>query len=190
MTNTIRRAFSAAAIAAIALAGSVVPAHAGTTPDCDPVAIDTGLDAASADAREAQKAFTTYAKTSVQALVKQIRTTESREAKAADRKADQLERKAAKLSGKQSKEARAAAKAARAVARAEAKEAAKVQRASDAQLRAIIKTERDRLKAEWDAAKDALQELEAEAEDCADAPVVEEPTGDDPVVDPAGQRLR
>lgn len=179
MNKTIRRAFAAGAITAIGFTGAIVPAHAdATAPACDLVAIGAAVEAASTEARVAQEAFTTHTKTSMQALVKQVKTTEVREARAAARKAGQLARKASKLAGtRAAKEARAAAKAARATARSEAREAAKIGRASVARLHAIIKADRDRLKAEWTAAKVALHKLQAQAEDCTEDADTEEPVG-------------
>ena len=184
MHNTIRRALTFGAITAIGLTGSVAPANADETPfDCDPTVVSTVLDAAKADVRVARKAYTIHTKTSVHARVKQLKVREAREAKVADNKADRLTVKVAKATNPQArKEARAAAKAARAVARAEAKEAAKVKRASFAELRAVIKTDRNELKAQWNAAKEAFQQAKAQAEAC-EAPV-DEPTTDGAPVDP------
>ena len=176
MTKIVRRALAAGAIAAIGFSGTVVPAHAVDAADCDPAALSTAIESATAQARTAQKAFTTHTSTSMQALVKQRHTVEVREARVAGKKANQLAKKAAKLAGtKAGKAARKAAKAARAVARAEAREAARVQRAGTAQLRAAIKADRDRLKAEWTAAKVALAQLKAQAKECSAEPEVEEP---------------
>jgi hypothetical protein len=178
MTKNVRRALAAGAITAIGFSGTVVPAHAVDAATCDPVTLSVAIESATAQARAAQKAFTTHTSTSMQALAGQLHTTEAREARAAARKANQLARKAAKLDGKAGKAARQAAKAARAVARAEAREAARLQRAGTAQLRAIIKTDRDRLKAEWTAAKVALARLKAQAEGC----VADESEADEPAV--------
>lgn len=169
MSIAIRRAFAASAITLFGITGVAAPAQADpSAPGCDPAAVTAALDQARADARTAQKAFTTHTKSSMQALVKQVKAEEKAEARAADTKADRLAAKAIK-----DKTLRDEAKAARKVARAEAKEAAKVERASRAELRAMVKVERKTLKEEWDVAKDALQALRAHAEACEEAPAEE-----------------
>jgi hypothetical protein len=89
---------------------------------------------------------------------------ELRQAKQAQRRAAHLSKKAARSS---SPEARAAAIAARAVARVEAKQAAKVRHATQAQLLAVVQAERTRLKSVWTAAKVELQNARAHAKECA-----------------------
>ena len=196
MKHMIRRAVVTGAITAIGAVGLASPASAEEVPlSCDAAVLTAALDAAKADARVAQQAFTSYNSTSMKALAKQVKAEEQREAKAADRKADLL---AGKADGVQDKAARqealVAAKAARTLARAEAKEAAQAMRASRAEMRSIIKVNRVQLKAEWTAAKVALEELEAYAEACAqtpvEEPVVEEPVVQEPVAEePAGDPI-
>ncbi len=171
MSHSIRRAVAAGALTAIALTGAVAPANAADpATDCDPAVVNAAVNTASADARAAQLAFTTHTSTSMKALAKQLKRTEVREAKAAARQARSLARVAARTSDKQARsEARAAAKAAHVAARAEAKEAARVRRANRATMLALIKADRVRLKAQWDAAKLVLQAARAHADECAAA---------------------
>jgi hypothetical protein len=191
VSYTIRRAFAVAAVTTIGAVGLAAPASADQGElDCDP-AVVAALDAARADADAAKKSYTSHTKTSMQALVKQVKAEEKAEAKAADKKADRLEEDADRAKGKDGKEAREAAKAARKLARAEAKEAARIQRATAADLRKAVKAERKVLKAAWDAAKAELETLEAQAATCGDEVVVEEPadeelTNEETTADPIG----
>ena len=183
----LRRVLAVGTITAIGAVGFAVPASADDTPlSCDAAVLTAALDAAQADVRAAQEAFTLHRSTPVMALARQVRAEELGEARAADRKADRLAEDADGPLGKAARlEAIAAAKAARAVARAEAKEAAIVRRASLADMRQIIKVDRAKLKAEWRAAKLTLEEVTAYAEACAEVDVepivVEEPVVEEPV---------
>ena len=186
MTHAIRRAFAVGAITAIGAVGFAAPANAEEVPlSCDAVVLTAALEAAELEVRAARRAFTTHTSTSMKVLAKQARAEENREARVADRKADRLAEKADGAEGRAARrEAIAAAKAARETARTEAREAARMERASRAEMRATIKLDRKQLKAEWTAAKVALEELEVYAQACAeiplDEPVVSEPV--DPIV--------
>lgn len=182
MIHTIRRGVTVAAVTVAIGAGAfAAPASAHHSEDlgCDPAVVTAAIDAATADARAAQKAYTSHTKTSMQSLAKKLKSHEKAEATSADKKADRLAAKAAKLEGEARKEAREAAKAAREVARAEAKESARIQRASAAELRKAVKAERKVLKAEWDVAKAALAELKEHADQCAE-PETETPETETP----------
>jgi ribosomal protein L19E len=184
VNHIIRRAFAAAAVTATGAVGLAAPAYAHHSDlGCESAVVTAALDSAKADVRAAQTSFTAHTKTSVHALVKQVKAQEKAEAEAADKKADRLAAKADKVTGKEGKEARAAAKVARTLARVEAKEAARLQRASFAELRKVVKADRRVLKAEWDAAKVALSEVKVHAEACAEAPVTEEPVTEEPVTE-------
>jgi predicted NBD/HSP70 family sugar kinase len=174
-TTIIGRTCAAAVLTLVGLAGATAPASADEpAPSCDPVVLDAALTKAQADARAAQKAYTTHTKTSMQALVKQLKAREVAEARAAEREARRLAAAARKDA-----DLRDEAKAARETARVEAKEAARALRASVATLKKQVKAERVVLKAQWDAAKEALQELRRTAEKCAegDASVTPESPG-------------
>jgi hypothetical protein len=174
LSTFIRRAVVAGAVTAVGSLGAAVPALAADAPvPCDP-AVTMALETAQANAKAAQKAFTTFKKGSPVAEVERFKNQQIREAKTADKKADRLEERALKADKATRAQARAAARAAREAARAEAKEAKAVQRASRDELRALAKVEKKRLKAEWDAAKAALKDAHVAAGDCGD------PEGDEP----------
>lgn len=167
-TTIIGRTCAAAVITLIGVAGATAPASANdAAPSCDPVAVQASLTQAEADARAAQKAFTTHTKTSMKALVKRVRTTEKAEARAAAKQA-----KALASAARKDPSLRDAAKVAQAVAKAEAKEAARAQRASYATLKRQVRVDRAVLKAQWDAAKVTLEGARQLAEDCPLAPPV------------------
>lgn len=172
MSYIARRSFAAFVVTlAVGAWGFAAPASAhrsdlNSNLGCDPVVVAAAIDAARADARAAQKRFTTHTNSSMKVLVKKLKTREEAEAKMADKKADRLAKKAAQLKGQASKQARAEAKAARAVARAEVKEAAYAKRASFAESRKLVKAERQVLKAQWNVAKKDLRELRAHAQTC------------------------
>lgn len=172
MSDNIRRALAVGAITAIGFAGTISSATAAETPaGCDPVVLGAAIDAATADAHAAQDAYTAYTRTSVKVLTKQVQVKEAREATAASRQADKLAEQAAKAADPEGrKEAEAAARAAKVKAHLEAKESARVQRAGDADLRAIVKANRVQLKATWTAAKVALHALQDQQEQCNASP--------------------
>lgn len=180
MTYTPRRLAAATTLIIAGLAGSIAPAAAtGETPaPCDPAALSTAVDTASAQARAAQKAYTTHTRTSMKALVAQLKARETREARVAAAKAEAAEAQGRKAerdnAGSEAvRQARVEARAAAAKARVEAREAARVRRASKGQLLAIVKAERVRLKAAWTQAKSSLADARRAAAACespAEAP--------------------
>jgi hypothetical protein len=162
MSHTFRLGVAAGTITVVGLIGVAAPAQAATSDvGCDPVTLTAALQQASADARTAQRAYTTRTGTSMKTLVNQLKSKEKAEARSADRRADRLAVRAVK-----DKTLRDEAFAARRVARAEAREAAKVERASFAQARALVRSERRTLKATWEAAKTALRTLRVHAASC------------------------
>lgn len=170
-TTTIVRACAAVVLTLVGVDVATTPVSASVAAtSCDPVVVQAALTQAEADARAAQKAYTTHTRTSMQALVKQLKSREVVEARAAEREARRLAAAARKDA-----DLRDEAKAARDAARAEAKEAARTLRASVAALKKQVKAERAVLKAQWDAAKKALQEQRRVAEDCAEADSPESP---------------
>ncbi len=152
MTHLIRRTLAAGAFAALGLAGLATPAQADTSElGCDPAVVTAAVDAARADVVTARKAYTSF--------VKQGAKPEKAGKPAKAERPDKGEKGSKSAKGtKPGKTAKEARKAAREAARAE----------------------REALKAAWDAAKAVLEELEAHAAACAEAPVeepvVEEPT--------------
>jgi hypothetical protein len=181
-TTCIRRFTVTTTMLIAGLGGSLAPALADEAPaTCDPVALSAAVDAATTQARAAQKAYTTYAHGAMRTQIAQLKAKETREAREAAKAAKKAEAKA-KAAHEQvrgtppddaatqaAKAARAQARAAAAKARIEAREAAKVRHANKEQLLALVKTERARLKAVWTEAKKALAETRSAAEACDSA---------------------
>ncbi|WP_148571598.1 hypothetical protein [Nocardioides caldifontis] len=179
MTKQLSRALVTATLAAAVLGGTTTTAHADVADGCE--GVGAALTVAQAEETAAKRAFTTFTRSQAHEQVALLKATERREAREAARAEQRAAREVAKgLDKSARKEALAALKEARRVARQEAKEAREVARADRKALKALVKAERKELKAAWKAAAEKADELEALAEECADAPVVTGPSDDAP----------
>ncbi len=79
MTNRSRRLAATATLLIAGLAGSIAPAAAAdeAPTGCDLTALTSAVDAASAQSRAAQKAYTTHTRTSMKALAVQLKAKEA-----------------------------------------------------------------------------------------------------------------
>ena len=85
MTNRSRRLAATTTLLVAGLAGSIAPAAAAdeAPTDCDLTALTSAVDAASAQSRAAQKAYTTRTRMSMKALAVHLKAREAREARVA-----------------------------------------------------------------------------------------------------------
>jgi hypothetical protein len=174
MHHQLRRALVAASLSAAVLGGTTTAAQADVTaPGCEE--LPALVTAAGDDADAAKKAFTTFTRSKAHEQVALLRAAELREARDAARAENKAAREVAKgLDKAARKEALAALKLAQKVAKQEAKDAKEVAKADRHELKALVKAERKELKAAWDAAKEALDELEELEAACEEAPVVDD----------------